>query len=94
MAAATKEAVRGGVYKLLIGIHFGDGPEGCECKGCAAGNRANHAFEAYDTYARRCKQEGTVPVSEAKYTGDLIESAVDLEKRFNSFGSKKFERVS
>lgn len=53
---------RGGRFKLLIGVHFGQGPKDCACDACMTSDGKNHNYHAGDILAseqdleRRCNQ--------------------------------------
>jgi len=87
---SKKQAEQGGLFRVLIGLHFGKGPDGCECPNCEqtvdiAGKPVrgtNHVYRA------------RTPLDPPDYDGDLIQSDVDMEQRHNhGAGSRKFERV-
>ena len=79
-AAQRKE--RGGTFRVEVGVHFGNGPPGCECDDCATSGGRGHVY--------RAREANDLP----DWTGDLIESAVDLCARFNQEpNSRKFSRV-
>lgn len=76
----------GGVFRVLIGSHIGQGPEGCECDNCAYGDDATRA----KNHRYRARQKSDQP----EYDGDIVESEVDLCARFNAGGgSIKYERL-
>lgn len=41
---------KSGRFRLLVGVHFGDGPEGCPCDGCLASDGKNHAYVEGDVF--------------------------------------------
>ncbi len=77
-----RRAERGGTFRIIVGLHLGQGPVGCDCDQCKYGNSANHNYRA------RGKNDPE------DYTGDIIETPVDLCARFNAGPSAtKYERV-
>jgi hypothetical protein len=73
---------KGGKFRIVIGIHIGDGPASCECENCSGDNRSNHIY--------RAREPGDPP----EYTGDIIESKQDLCLRCNHGPfSTKYERI-
>ncbi len=93
MATAIKSKKveeQGGLFRIVVGLHFGQGPEGCECPNCEQTvdikgqpvRGTNHMYRARS------------PLDPPDYDGDLIQSDRDLVKRHNrGAGSIKFERV-
>lgn len=92
MATAIKRRQapeQGGMFRVLVGEHLGDGPAGCECDACLASGGKNHRYAA-----KRYNLKTGAPLDPGGYDNDLIESKVDLELRFNAGPfSRKFERV-
>ena len=83
----------GGVFRVLVGVHFDDGPPGCDCDYCFKSEGKNHRYRARRMMRVREGNTFFDPDPEG-YTGDLVTTLLDLEKRHNqgSF-SRKFERV-
>lgn len=91
---------RPGKFRVLVGSHLAAGPEGCGCDDCARG--LDHVYESYATHlgrvreANRNRPAGEPPMKNIppqEYTGDVIDSPVDLVARFNTPpNSIKFER--
>lgn len=78
-----------GYFRVLVGVHFGDGPPGCDCDACATSNGKNHVYRARRAFATKDQ-----PADPEDYAGDVLYSEQDLERRCNqgSF-SRKFERI-
>lgn len=91
---------RPGKFRVLVGSHLGAGPDGCPCDDCARG--LDHVYESYATHlgrvreANRTRAPGEPPMKNIppqEYTGDIVDSPVDLAARFNTPPfSIKFER--
>lgn len=80
---------QGGTFRVLVGIHFGDGPTGCQCDDCVLSNGKNHVYRA-----RNDRRIGNQDADPPGYSGDIIVSKQDLCRRFNQEPfSRKFERV-
>jgi len=100
MATAMKNLVppeQGGIFRVLVGAHVDQGPPGCECEHCRRSKGHDHQYEAYSTYLARMRQAGQADqaLEPKKYDNDLVESRVDLERRFNvGEFSRKFARVN
>lgn len=76
----------GGKFRIVVGVHFGDGPPGCDCDACYNSDGKNHVYEA-----RGATHKQIYP---PEYTGDIIESKQDLCARYNAGPhAVKFERV-
>lgn len=77
-----------GVFRVIVGSHLGAGPTGCRCDSCS--KKLDHVYSSFETFARIAAQAGQMPPGKRHYTGDIIESSVDLVVRL---GANKFQRV-
>jgi hypothetical protein len=93
MATAIKSKrvkEEGGLFRILVGIHLGKGPEGCECPNCEQTVEIKGVPVRGTNHIYRARS----PLDPPEYDGDLIQSDVDMEQRHNrGAGSRKFERV-
>jgi hypothetical protein len=99
-AAQPRRKEKGGLFKLLVGVHFGPGPAGCECDDCAKGvvvesRNAKGEIERKEVFGtNHTYQARPNGVPESEWTNDLIRSDQDLEARYNQGEySRKFARV-
>ena len=70
---------KGGVFRVLVSAHLGDGPKDCDCQACYDSGGKNHVYRA-----RRVDDP-------EDFTEDLIVSPKqDLVGRF---GAEKFRRL-
>jgi hypothetical protein len=86
---------QGGRFRVMQGIHLGEGPPGCDCDGCLTSGGHSHVYESVPAFAARSRASLRMKPDEVQkalegYTGDLVDSLQDLEKRF---GSEKFRRL-
>lgn len=56
---ATEE---GGTFRVVVGVHIGEGPPGCACAGCAGG-------ETWPEYLERAEREKAAGVQGGPYKG-------------------------
>ncbi len=97
-APAPVAAPKAQLYRILVGVHIGDGPEGCTCVSCRIPKgqlgHGNHRYEAWQTYSGLARKAGQEPLPRGTYRNDLILSTVDLVALHNFPHSRKFERVA
>jgi hypothetical protein len=113
MAAAAKSMLRrapkvrksqeqGGTFRILVGSHYGPGPEGCTCENCEQilqvkspdgtvkeVKGTNHRYDAWMN--PELYPELGHPPDRDDYKGDIIVTSVDLVQRF---APGKFERLN